>query len=140
MNKKTSPSSEEMAARYAKINSTLKDLKVIAPKSDVPSDAHEHAGNTVGDSATATSVRRVTYKKHDVEVTTSYQLKIDGKPVHGHFSVNDAGMLRCHDFPNYVFSSALDLSKRLVDLLPEGKPIEDKLNPDGDKNVCGGKH
>ena len=81
-------------------------------------------------STVATSVRTVEHCGHRIEVTTTYEFKIDGRPVTGHFVVNDAGKVLCHDLPNYAFSSALGLAKRLVDLIGSAD-LKDELNPAG---------
>jgi hypothetical protein len=104
---------------YEQLAAAVSNLKVTAPLAE---PAHTSHG------ATATSVRRAQHHGHTVEVITTYQFKIDGQPVLGHFSVDNAGKVHCHDLPNYVFSSALELGKRLVDLMPTGEPIVDELN------------
>lgn len=107
---------------YEKLAEAVATLKVTAPP---PVEHAEHAQH----GATATSVRRAQHHGHTVEVITTYEFKIDGQPVLGHFSVDNAGKVHCHDLPNYVFSSALELGKRLVDLMPTGEPTADELNP-----------
>lgn len=119
-----SPHPGQPARAYEKLAEAASALQVTAPPR-VEHAAHAQHG------ATATSVRRAQHHGHTVEVITTYEFKIDDQPVLGHFSVDNAGKVHCHDLPNYVFSSALELGKRLVDLMPSGEPIADELNPDG---------
>ena len=112
---------------YEKLAEAVANLQLTAPPAVEHAPHAEHG-------ATATSVRRAQHHGHTVEVITTYQFKIDGQPVLGHFSVDNAGKVHCHDLPNYVFASALELGKRLVDLMPAGEPLSDELNqpaPDG---------
>jgi hypothetical protein len=62
------------------------------------------------------SVRELTYKGHHIRIVTSYRIELDGKPVTGHFLVNNAGQVHYHAIPNQEFPSAVDVIKRIVDL------------------------
>lgn len=42
------------------------------------------------------SVREVTYKGHDIRIVTSYRIELDGRPITGHFLVNNAGRVHYH--------------------------------------------
>jgi hypothetical protein len=112
---------EDKSRSYDTIARTLQRLE---PK--VPERGHDHH-EPAGPQTKATSIRQATHRGHEIEVVTTYEFKIDGKPVFGHFQVDDAGKLHCHDLPNYAFSSAVELGKRLIDLLPEDE-VEDELN------------
>ncbi len=72
-----------------------------------------------------TSVREAEYKGKSIRVETTYQITIDDQPVTSQTSVFDNGSVHCHVLPNYVFSSALDLARKLVDIftdeIPEGE-------------------
>ena len=61
-----------------------------------------------------TSVRTVTHLGKEIRVETTYRISIDGVPVTSHVAVADDGSVHSHGLPNYSFSSALDLGKRLV--------------------------
>ena len=93
------------ARGYQKLAEAVTTLQVSAPPAVTGAEHAQHG-------ATATSVRRAQHHGHTVEVVTTYEFKIDGRPVLGHFSVDNAGKVHCHDLPNYVFSSALELGKR----------------------------
>jgi hypothetical protein len=62
------------------------------------------------------SVRHVTYKGHDIRITTTYHIELDGAEITGHLQVNNAGSVHYHAIPNQEFASAVDLVKRIVDL------------------------
>ncbi len=74
-----------------------------------------------------TSVREAKYKGKSIRVETTYQITIDDRPVTAHTSVLDNGSVHCHSLPNYVFPSALDLARKIVDASPDEVP-EDELN------------
>ncbi len=109
----------ERRAAYAKLDEGLDGLEVRATF-----EGQAHHGH---DQTSARSVRTVSHCGHTIEVVTTYEFKIDGKPVSGHFEVNDAGKVHCHDLPNYAFTSALELAKRLADLIGDDKLV-DQLN------------
>jgi hypothetical protein len=62
------------------------------------------------------SVRELTYKGHHIRIVTSYRIELDGRPITGHFLVNNAGQVHYHAIPNQEFPSAVDVIKRIVDL------------------------
>ena len=65
------------------------------------------------------SVRTAEHKGRHIEMVTSYEISIDGQPVHFHASVGDDGLLRCHESPYAQLASAVHLVKHLIDLYPE---------------------
>jgi hypothetical protein len=67
----------------------------------------------------ATSVRETDYKGHHIEVRTTYEIKVDGRPIAGHLVVTDEGQVQCHALPNYTFQSALDVVRSLIDVFPD---------------------
>lgn len=69
-----------------------------------------------GHGAGSGSVRQVTYKGHDIRITTTYHIELDGAEITGHLLVNNAGSVHYHAIPNQEFASAVDLVKRIVDL------------------------
>ena len=93
--------------------------------SDIESAAmggHDHGtGHGHGDDhgAMMTSTRRATHDGHEIEITTCYEIKVDGEPLSTHLFVTNEGNLHSHAMPNYVFSSAVDLVKKIIDLYPE---------------------
>jgi hypothetical protein len=62
------------------------------------------------------SVRELTYEGHHIRIVTSYRIELDGRPIIGHFLVNNAGQVHYHAIPNQEFPSAVDVMKRIVDL------------------------
>jgi len=93
----------ESVARYVKQNSA-RVKKVMA-------EMHHHGP--------ATSVRETDYKGHHIEVRTTYEIKVDGRPIAGHLVVTDEGQVQCHALPNYTFQSALDVVRSLIDVFPD---------------------
>lgn len=75
-----------------------------------PEEAHEHR---------LRGVRCAEHNGHKIEIVTTYEISIDGTPVHFHASVGDDGMLRCHESPYAAVPSAIDLVKHLMDLYPD---------------------
>jgi hypothetical protein len=112
----------ERPRAYEKLAAAVSKLNVTAPPR--PTEHTQHADH----GTLATSVRTAQHQGHTLEVTTTYRFTVDGQQVIGHFSVDNAGKVHCHDLPNYAFSSALELGKRLVELMPRGEPIADELN------------
>ena len=45
------------------------------------------------------AVRTAEYNGHQIEIKTTYEIKIDGKPFSGHVMVDDNGNLHCHSIP-----------------------------------------
>jgi hypothetical protein len=93
----------QSVARYVKKNSA-RVKKVVA-------DMHHHGP--------ATSVRETDYKGHHIEVRTTYEIKVDGRPIASHLVVTDEGQVQCHALPNYTFQSALDVVRSLIDVFPD---------------------
>jgi hypothetical protein len=65
------------------------------------------------------SVREIEYNGHKIAIYTQYQIKIDGKPFSGHIYVDNSGKVSGHALPNYSFSSAVDLVKKMIDEFPD---------------------
>jgi hypothetical protein len=70
-----------------------------------PAPAHGH-----GD-----GVRRFTYRGHDVEIVTRYQVTIDGEPWDQHLEVLPDGSVTYHGLPQYAVPSAVDLLRTVID-------------------------
>ena len=68
------------------------------------------------------SIREAEHGGHRIVITTSYEVQVDGRPLHSHFIVTDDGQVQCHAMPNYTFSSAVDLVKAMIDVFPEEFP------------------
>lgn len=67
-------------------------------------------------------VRSAEYRGHRVEVRTTYEVSIDGRPIAIPFHVADDGTVTCHAVPTYTSTSALDVAKRIVDAYPHRYP------------------
>ncbi len=66
-----------------------------------------------------TSVRSFTHKGHKVQITTTYEIQIDGRSVQFHAFVDNDGRVLCHSTPYESFSSTSDLVKQLMDRFPQ---------------------
>ena len=65
------------------------------------------------------SVREAEYKGHYITVRTTYDIRVDGRPVTGHLEVTNDGHVHYHPVPNLSFASAVDLVKQLIDVFPD---------------------
>jgi hypothetical protein len=68
------------------------------------------------------SVRTAEHNGHQIELTTTYRVEIDGKVFKIPLMVDASGNVHCHSHPNYQFDSALDMIKAVVDAFPEDFP------------------
>ncbi|MEE9394255.1 MAG: hypothetical protein V3W41_17285 [Planctomycetota bacterium] len=80
------------------------------------------------------STRASIYRDRKFVIHTTYKIEIDGKPLTMHTKVLDDGSVHCHGLPNYSFSSALDMVKKIIDSerpLPNDELGSDCGDPDG---------
>lgn len=91
----------------------------------VPRGGHDHGA--------IQTVRKDTYRGHEILVRTAYEIEVDGRPVKGHLGVGNDGQVHYHPLPNYSFDSALDLVRQLIDSFPEKfkRGGHDGVNGDG---------
>lgn len=76
-----------------------------------------------------TSVRLAEHNGHQIKITTTYQIEIDGRSVHLHAMVDNDGKLFCHTTPYVEYQSAVDLVKALMDRFPESfTPEDDRMD------------
>jgi hypothetical protein len=75
------------------------------------------------------SVRTAEHDGHTIQIRTHYEITVDGKSVSTHLSVGNDGNLVCHALPNYLFSSAVDLVKTLIDQYPDEFPTRRTRRP-----------
>jgi hypothetical protein len=68
------------------------------------------------------SVRTAEHNGHEIVLTTSYRVELDGKVLKIPLMVNDSGDVHCHSLPNYQFDSAMDMVKAIIDAFPEDFP------------------
>ncbi|MGH9972749.1 MAG: hypothetical protein ACRD93_02490 [Nitrososphaeraceae archaeon] len=64
------------------------------------------------------SIREAEYKGHKITIRTHYDIRVDNKPLGGHFYVGNDGNVSTHAMPAYSFSSTIDLVKQLIDSFP----------------------
>lgn len=62
-----------------------------------------------------TSTRTLSYKGHQVEIVTTYEITIDGKKLSTHAAVDKEGKLICHAIPYVSFSSATEMVRSIID-------------------------
>lgn len=74
------------------------------------------------------TIRRATYRRKAIRVETTYKIMIDNEPLRRHTMVLDDGTVHCHDFPNYSFPSAMDMTRKIVDSIIEFETPADELN------------
>jgi hypothetical protein len=77
---------------------------------------HVHHGGAGGASE---SVREDHHEGHHIVIRTTYQITVDGKQLTTPIGVDNDGEVHCHALPNYQFTSAIDMVKRLISLFPE---------------------
>lgn len=65
------------------------------------------------------TVRKDTYRGHQIVVRTTYEIDVDGELLTDHLSVRNNGTVHTHDLPNYSFGSALELVRQMIDAFPE---------------------
>ena len=70
----------------------------------------------------AETVRSDIYKGRKIQVTTTYEIRIDGRPVGGHVDVSPEGRVHYHGLPAYSWLSAVDLVRQLIDSFPDDFP------------------
>jgi hypothetical protein len=83
---------------------------------------HDHGG---GHSHSMESVRTATHCGHEIVIKTCYEITVNGKPLDSHLSVNDDGSLHSHALPEYSFTSAVDVVKKIVESFPDEFPCDD---------------
>ena len=66
-----------------------------------------------------TTTRTALHNGHVIEVITTYDIKVDGKRIGGHMGISDNGNVHYHGLPNYSWTSALDLVRKVIDAFPE---------------------
>lgn len=81
-----------------------------------------------------TSVRKFTHQGHEVKITTTYRIEIDGVDIQPHALVDNEGNLFSHVMPFETYGSAPELIKTLLDRFPE---FFAKLKADAEDNHSG---
>lgn len=132
---------------------TLSSILMHHPASHGHCEVAEHDDHRTSDHMLS-SVRRAHHSGHDIEITTTYEIKIDGRKVNVHARVEEDGSLRCHSLPYTSHVSAVDLVKALIDSYPKAaeavanprrrhalklEPTHEPKAPRGGKSKKGGK-
>ncbi|HEX8624217.1 MAG TPA: hypothetical protein VF782_03975 [Allosphingosinicella sp.] len=84
---------------------------------------HDHGG---GHGHSMESVRTATHCGREIVIKTCYEITVDGKSLNAHLSVDDKGNLHTHALPEYSFSSAVDVVKKIVEAFPDEFPCDDE--------------
>jgi hypothetical protein len=109
------------------------DIGVLA--ADADEGGHDHGGGHGSE-----SIRTATHCGHEIVIKTCYEITVDGKSLASHLSVDDDGTLHTHALPEYAFSSAVDLVKKIIDAFPEEFPCDDEQGHDhGGKGASSGQ-
>ena len=74
------------------------------------------------ESRDTSAIRTAEHRGHAIEITTTYEIKIDSKPFRGHVRVDDDGHLHCHSIPYETYGSAVDFVKSVIDIYPDSFP------------------
>ena len=84
-------------------------------------DFMERPGMKGGESyaRTISAVRTAEHRGHEIEITTTYEIKIDGESFTGHVRVDDDGHLHCHSIPYASYGSAVEFVKSVIDIYPD---------------------
>lgn len=85
---------------------------------DMP-EQHDHGHDAHGGVST---MREDDYKGHHIVIMTTYNIEVDGKPFQAPIGLTNDGQLHVHSLPNYQFSSAVELMRRLIDVFPKDFP------------------
>ena len=80
-----------------------------------PSKKHDQHGGHQGHG----SVRTASHNGFEIEIETSYEFRVNGKPLPIHAHVLDNGYIHSPALPNYGWQSAVDFVRQLIDSFPE---------------------
>lgn len=108
--------------------------KAIPRLADLEEEGHPHEHGPAagghdqggGHSHSMESVRTATHCGREIVIKTCYEITVDGKALSSHLSVDDQGNLHTHALPEYSFSSAVDVVKKIVEAFPDEFPCDDE--------------
>ncbi len=103
-------------------------------KIKLPEFHHGHHGRGV------TSKRIAEHRGRQIEVHTTYKFFVDGKPLKMHAEVMDDGKVHCHTLPQYSFTSAIKMLKRVVNIMSIEQPVNELKKPKKKSHHAGGHH
>lgn len=69
-----------------------------------------------------TVTRTDSYKGHEIEILTTYEIKVDDRQIGGHVDVASNGRVHYHPLPNYSSGSAVELVRQVIDSFPDEFP------------------
>ena len=109
-----------MCIRDRHLTKNLRKGKISLPDGyTIPESSHKHK-------TSFKSVRKEDYRGHAIRIETTYKVIVDGEPLNSHTQVLDDGTVHCHDFPNYSFTSALDMVRKMIDAEVEfERPVDE---------------
>lgn len=128
MVKSTKPSTTRSRARSPKRKSIegLPDVAVLAQYS--PDDEQAaHPGwmkadfsdyILAHDAHRSTSVREFTHQGHQIKITTTYKVEVDGHEIDAHLFVDEDGRVHTHATPFVTYESAVGLMGAVIDAYP----------------------
>ncbi|MBQ0825926.1 hypothetical protein [Streptomyces tagetis] len=99
----TGPEKTEAVAATESLGSELAES--VRPRGETPP-------------APAPSVSTARHEGHEIMVTTTYEVVVDGRPVTARLHVDDSGMVSSPGLPYHRFASALDAVRVLVSTYP----------------------
>jgi hypothetical protein len=81
-------------------------------------------------------IRKDDYNGHQIVIKTTYDISVDGQPLGGHMGLANDGRIMSHALPNFVFGSAVEMVRRLIDFFPgdflhQHQPSKDHEHPHG---------
>ncbi len=65
------------------------------------------------------TVRTDCYKGFEIEIETTYNIKVNGERIGGHIELQNNGQIHYHPLPNYGWMSAVDFVRQLIDSFPD---------------------
>ena len=65
------------------------------------------------------TTRTDSHKGHEIEIKTTYDIKVNGQRIGGHVEVMNNGHVHYHPLPNYSWTSAIGFVRQLIDSFPE---------------------
>ena len=89
--------------------------------------------------AGSTSLRRSVHRGRTIEIHTTYQVCIDGRPIDARVSVHPNGRVHCNGLPNYSFTSAVELAQALIDGPAEAETVDELNAPSHEELERGGE-
>lgn len=114
----------DMKAKQADQFSAAPTVADIAD--EPPAHAHGESGEDGGHHHGAMeSTRCATHCGYEIVIKTCYEITVGGKPLSAHLMVNDDGSLNTHALPEYSFSSAVDVVKKIIEAFPDEFPCDE---------------